>query len=62
VPESSGIMLQEQYIAAFRHCYRRLKNCKALAGWGAISVEFVEKMKEANRPCIFFNEGDLPNI
>jgi hypothetical protein len=29
--------LQERYIAAFRHCYRRLKNCAALAGWGIMN-------------------------
>ena len=29
--------LQEHYIAAFRHCYRRLKNCPAVAGWGIIN-------------------------
>jgi len=29
--------LQEQYMAAFRHCYRRLKNCGAVAGWGAMN-------------------------
>jgi hypothetical protein len=29
--------LQEHYIAAFRHCYRRLKNCAAIAGWGAMN-------------------------
>jgi hypothetical protein len=29
--------LQEHYIAAFRHCYRRLKNCKAIAGWGTMN-------------------------
>ncbi|GHV94547.1 glycosyl hydrolase family 35 [Spirochaetia bacterium] len=29
--------LQERYIAAFRHCYRRLKNCGAIAGWGAMN-------------------------
>jgi hypothetical protein len=29
--------LQEQYIAAMRHCYRRLKNCKAIVGWGAMN-------------------------
>ncbi|GHV70377.1 hypothetical protein AGMMS49928_17910 [Spirochaetia bacterium] len=26
--------LQEGYIAAMRHCFRRLKNCRALKGWG----------------------------
>jgi len=29
--------LQSRYIAAFRHCYRRLKNCAALAGWGVMN-------------------------
>ena len=29
--------LQNRYIAAFRHCYRRLKNCAALAGWGVMN-------------------------
>jgi len=29
--------LQGHYIAAFRHCYRRLKNCSAVAGWGIIN-------------------------
>ena len=50
----------ERYLAAFRHCYRRLKNCKALTGWRAVSVKFVERMKETGRPCIFFTEDDLP--
>jgi len=29
--------LQERYIAAFRHCFRRLKNCKAVVGWGTMN-------------------------
>jgi len=29
--------LQGRYIAAFRHCYRRLKNCTAIAGWGVMN-------------------------
>ncbi|MDR2477776.1 MAG: cellulase family glycosylhydrolase [Treponema sp.] len=29
--------LQGHYIAAFRHCYRRLKNCAAIAGWGILN-------------------------
>jgi hypothetical protein len=29
--------LQDHYIAAFRHCYRRLKNCAAIAGWGVMN-------------------------
>ncbi|AEF81891.1 glycoside hydrolase family 5 protein [Leadbettera azotonutricia] len=35
--QSAQDWLQEHYFAAFRHCYRRLKNCKALAGWGAMN-------------------------
>jgi hypothetical protein len=29
--------LQGRYLAAFRHCYRRLKNCSAISGWGVIN-------------------------
>jgi len=29
--------LQNRYIAAFKHAQRRLKNCAAIAGWGAIN-------------------------
>ncbi len=29
--------LQGCYIDAMRHCYRRLKNCKAIAGWGTMN-------------------------
>jgi hypothetical protein len=29
--------LQGHYIAGMRHCYRRLKNCKAIAGWGTMN-------------------------
>jgi len=29
--------LQNRYLAAFRHAYRRLKNCQNLAGWGAMN-------------------------
>jgi hypothetical protein len=35
--ENVQFWLQERYIACFRHCYRRLKNCKALIGWEAMS-------------------------
>jgi hypothetical protein len=35
--ESVQDFLSERYIAAFRHCFRRLKNCKAVAGWGAMN-------------------------
>ena len=35
--ESAQDWLQERYIAAFRHCFRRLKNCKAIAGWGVMN-------------------------
>jgi len=32
--------LQKHYIAAFRHCYRRLKNCTAVAGWGVMNEPY----------------------
>ena len=32
--------LQDHYVAAFRHCYRRLKNCAAIAGWGAMNEPY----------------------
>jgi len=32
--------LQGHYIAAFRHCYRRLKNCSAVAGWGVMNEPY----------------------
>jgi hypothetical protein len=35
--QSAQDFLQERYIAAMRHCFRRLKNCKSLAGWGAMN-------------------------
>ena len=35
--ESAQEWLQEHYLAAFRHCYRRLKNCKAIVGWGTMN-------------------------
>ena len=38
--ENAQDWLQEHYIAAFRHCYRRLKNCKALAGWGIMNEPY----------------------
>ncbi|MDR3139329.1 MAG: hypothetical protein LBT95_06605 [Treponema sp.] len=28
--------LQERYLSAMGHCYRRLKNCAAIAGWSAL--------------------------
>jgi hypothetical protein len=35
--QSAQDWLQGHYFAAFRHCYRRLKICKALVGWGAMN-------------------------
>jgi hypothetical protein len=29
--------LQDRYIAAFRHCFRRLKTCTAIVGWGVMN-------------------------
>ena len=35
--ESAQDYLQKKYIAAFRHCYKRLKGCKAIIGWGVMN-------------------------
>lgn len=35
--ESAQDWLQERYLAAMRHCYRRLKDCKAIVGWGTMN-------------------------
>ena len=35
--ESAQDWLQERYIAAMRHCFRRLKNSPAVAGWGTMN-------------------------
>jgi hypothetical protein len=35
--ESAQDWLQERYLACMRHCFRRLKNCKAIAGWGTMN-------------------------
>jgi hypothetical protein len=36
-PESAQDFFQNRYIAAFRHCYNRLKSCKAIKGWGIMN-------------------------
>jgi len=35
--ESAQDWLQAKYIAAMRHAYRRLKDCRAIVGWGAMN-------------------------
>lgn len=35
--ESAQDWLQDRYIACMRHCFKRLKNCKAIAGWGTMN-------------------------
>jgi hypothetical protein len=35
--ENAQDWLQGRYLAAWRHCYRRLKSCKAIAGWGVMN-------------------------
>jgi hypothetical protein len=35
--KSAQDWLQEHYLAAWRHCFRRLKNCAAIAGWGIMN-------------------------
>jgi hypothetical protein len=34
--ETAQDWLQERYVAAMRHCYRRLKDCRAIVGWGTM--------------------------
>ena len=35
--ESAQDFLQNKYIAAFSHCYSRLKSCRAIAAWGVMN-------------------------
>jgi hypothetical protein len=35
--ESAQDFLQSKYTAAFMHCFRQLKSCKAIAGWGVMN-------------------------
>jgi hypothetical protein len=59
--------LLERYLACMRHCFRRLKNCKALIGWGAAAADFSKpfmlrfagRMREAKEDTVFFVE-ELP--
>jgi hypothetical protein len=54
--------LQERYLDCMRHCFRRLKNCEALIGWGASAedcsrpfmLRFAERMREAREGTRFF--------
>jgi hypothetical protein len=54
--------LQERYFDCMRHCFRRLKNCPALIGWGAAAedfsrpfmLRFAERMREAREGIRFF--------
>jgi hypothetical protein len=54
--------LQERYIECMRHCFRRLKNCAALIGWGASAedfsrpfmLRFAGRMREAREGIRFF--------
>ena len=54
--------LQERYLDCMRHCFRRLKNCGALIGWGAAAddfsrpflLRFAGRMREAREGTRFF--------
>jgi hypothetical protein len=35
--ENAQEWLQRRYLAAFKHCFTRLKNCKAISGWGIMN-------------------------
>jgi hypothetical protein len=63
--------LQERYLDCMRHCFRRLKNCGALIGWGAAAADlsgpfmlrFAARMREAREETRFFiaeNPGEQP--
>jgi hypothetical protein len=66
--------LQTRYIEAMAHCRRRLKNCKALVGWGIMSEplkpfmeKFIQRMDEKDGKALFFIEvpeglepGEIP--
>jgi hypothetical protein len=54
--------LLERYLDCMRHCFRRLKNCGALIGWGASAedlswpfmLRFAGRMREAREGTRFF--------
>jgi hypothetical protein len=58
--------LQERYFDCMRHCFRRLKNCAALIGWGASAedfsrpfmIGFAGRMREAREEMGFFMAED----
>jgi hypothetical protein len=63
--------LQERYLDCMRHCFRRLKNCGALIGWGSAAEDlswpfifrFAGRMREARKGTRFFlaeNPGEQP--
>jgi hypothetical protein len=60
--------LQERYLDCMRHCFRRLKNCAALIGWGASAedffgpfmLRFAARMREAREGIRFFVAEDPP--
>jgi len=65
--------LQDHYIAAIKHCLRRLKNCNALCGisvmnigepgfacedgFNALTVRFTQSIREAGRSLSVFADG-----
>jgi hypothetical protein len=71
-PEPMAPAPVDRYIAAYRHAYRRLKNCRAIAAWGliggagpwpawipdaaAFAAAFRERMREVNPDLLFFSE------
>jgi hypothetical protein len=58
--------LLERYLDCMRHCFRRLKNCAALIGWGAwaedfsrpFMLRFAGRMREAREGIRFFMAED----
>jgi hypothetical protein len=61
--------LQERYLDCMRHCFRRLKNCAALIGWGAwaedfsrpFMLRFAGRMREAREGTRFVMAEDHPS-
>jgi hypothetical protein len=71
-PGQDREQLLERYLDCMRHCFRRLKNCGALIGWGAAAedlswpfmLRFARRMREAREGTRFFlakNSGVRPD-
>ena len=50
--EKAQDYLTEHYLAAWRHCLRRLKHCKAIVGWGTMNEPQSGFIGQKNLNCI----------